>query len=148
MGIPQPIELRERIVRAHEEQGIAVDEIADLFGVSSTSIRRYLTKSAEGSSLAPRVPPGAKPKLSDSEYEWLRGQLQANPYLTSYELCERFNKRFDSNTVHRSTILRAMHKLGFTYKKKHRSRPSANARMSGKLVRSLSRSKNRYRPRS
>ena len=36
----------------------------------------------------------------------------------SYELAARFNKRFRATKVHRSTILRAMHDLGFSFKKK------------------------------
>ena len=34
------------------------------------------------------------------------------------ELAARFNKRFRGTKVHRSTILRAMHDLGFSFKKK------------------------------
>lgn len=123
------MELRERIVRAHVEQGMEVEEIAEVFNVSVTSVRRFVAKDAAGLSLAPGTAPGVEPKLGDDEHEWLRGELEVNPYLTSYELCERYNREFRCNQVHRSTILRAIHSLGFTHKKKRRTRLSASAKM-------------------
>ena len=122
-----PIELRERIVQAHLKHGMPADELAEIFSVSVASVRRYLAKDAAGESLEPGVAPGGKPKLSDTENTWLQAELEADPFLTSYELCARFNKAFRCNQVHRSTILRAIHKFGFTYKKKRRTRRSASA---------------------
>lgn len=101
-----------------------VDEIAEVFHVSVASVRRYIAKAAKGQSLAPAVPPGLPEKLGDKEYEWLRNELIGNPYTTSYELANRYNKMFRSNQVHRSTILRAMRKLGFSYKKNSRRAPT------------------------
>ena len=115
-----PLELRERIVRAHVELKMGQQEIAELFGVGRSSVRRYLAKHAAGESLAPGIPPGAPTKLGDKELAWLRKQLTADPYLTSYELSARYNRRFRSNQVHRSTILRAIAALGFTHKKRPR----------------------------
>lgn len=115
-----PIELRERIVRAHVERGMGLREIADLFDVGYTSVWRYLAKHANGEPLEPGRPPGAQPKLTKLQRSWLKKQLESDPYLTSYELSARYNRHFRSNRVHRSTILRAMHALGFTHKKKRR----------------------------
>lgn len=115
-----PIELRERIVAAHVDQGLAILEIADLFAVSHNSVRRYVAAAAKGESLAPKSPPGLEPKLGKKELDWLLVDIKANPFSTSYELTARYNRHFRSNQVHRSTILRAMHQLGFTHKKRHR----------------------------
>ena len=113
-----PIELRERIVGAHVEQGMSAAEISRVFQVGYTSVRRYLAKHELGASLAPQFPPGKTPKLGPRELAWVKAELSANPYLTSYELSTRYNRAHRSNGVHRSTILRAMHKLGFTHKKR------------------------------
>jgi len=120
MSLGHPLELRARIVRAHVELDMKPQEIADLFGVARTSVRRYLAKYAVGESLAPGRPPGARPKLGAKEFAWIRGRLFEDPYVTSYELATDYNRRYRANRVHRSTILRAMHSLGFTHKKRLR----------------------------
>lgn len=113
-----PIELRERIVGAHIEQGMSAAEISRVFQVGYTSVRRYLAAHANGASLNPRLPPGKKPMLGAKELAWVRKKMASNPYLTSYELSTRYNRLHRSNQVHRSTILRAMHKVGFSFKKR------------------------------
>lgn len=115
-----PIELRERIVRAHTEHGMEVLEIADVFQVSITSVRRFIKLASSGGSLIPRTAPGGVKKLGKSEHEWLLSEIQESPFTTSYELTAKYNRNFRSNKVHRSTILRAMHTLGFTHKKRPR----------------------------
>lgn len=69
-----PIELRERIVAAHVEQGLSVLEVAELFGVSHSSVRRYVAAAGRGDSLAPKSPPGLAPKLGKRERDWLLQQ--------------------------------------------------------------------------
>ena len=113
-----PIELRKRIIGAHIDQGLSPAEISRVFQVGDSSVRRYLKTFAKGESLEPRLPPGATPKLGPEELAWLKSEMDADPYLTSYELTTRYNRIHRSNQVHRSTILRAMHKLGFTHKKR------------------------------
>ena len=113
-----PVELRERIVRAHIERGMSVSEIAVVFQVGLTSVKRYVHRAATGLSLHPRLPPGARPKLTHEDLAWLKTQIETNPYITSYELCALYNRAHRRNRVHRSTVLRAMHKLGFTHKKR------------------------------
>ena len=113
-----PIELRRRIVSAHVDQGLSKEEIAELFGVGRTTVNRYLEKAARGESLEPRFAPGPRSKLGAKELAWLKKSIAKNPYVTSYELAALYNRRFKKNQVHRSTILRAMHQLGFTHKKR------------------------------
>ena len=115
-----PIELRERIIGAQVQQGMSVRELARVFQVGRTSVQRFLKKYRDGSSLKPGIPPGRRVKLGDEEINWLGERLRENPYVTSYELSNLFTRAHRNNRVHRSTILRAMHKLGFTYKKNRR----------------------------
>ena len=113
-----PIQLRERIVGAHIEQGMNAAEISRVFQVSYTSVRRYLAANESGASLEPRLPPGKEPKLGRDELSWVKSEMASDPYLTSYELSTRYNRVHRSNQVHRSTILRAMHKVGLSFKKR------------------------------
>jgi len=97
---------------------MTASEIAAIFQVGLRSVKRYVAKAAKGISLHPRSAPGAKPKLADQDLAWLKRQVEENPYVTSYELCGLYNRAHPRNRVHRSTILRAMHKLGLTHKKR------------------------------
>lgn len=85
-----PIELRQRIVVAHIDQAMEPVEIAEVFQVSISSVRRYLALAAKGESLAPRSAPGGTPKLRRAELDWLRADLEVNPLTTSYELTSRY----------------------------------------------------------
>lgn len=115
-----PIELRERIVRAHVERGMPQIEIAEVFQVAVRTVSRYVAKYEQNASLEPGYAPGATPKLTPDHEAWLRAELEADPFTSSYDLAARFNRRFRASAVHRSTILRAMHRLGFTHKKRRR----------------------------
>jgi transposase len=119
MPAPLPVELRERIVRAYFEHDLTKAEVAELFNVGEATVTRLLARNRRGS-LEPDPLPGGRPKILPMHEEWLRAQLEADPYLTSYELADRYNRRFSAEPVHRSSILRAMHRLGFTHKKRPR----------------------------
>ncbi len=78
-----PIELRERLVAAHVEQGLEILEVAQLFRVSHSSVRRYVATVAEGESLLPKSPPGLQAKPGNKELDWLLVDIKANPCTTS-----------------------------------------------------------------
>ena len=112
------MDLRERIVAAYMATRETNAELAERFCVSTTTIKRLGRRAREGAELAPRKPSGRPRVLTALHLRWLARELRVQPYLTSYELCARFRRRFLSVTTHRSTILRAMHDVGFTFKKK------------------------------
>lgn len=117
MPAPLSMDLRLRIAEAIERDQEAGDQIAARFNVSTASVSRIKAKIARGESLEPRPIPGPTPKLKPRHLEWVRAQLEADPFVTSYDLADRFNRHFRAMQVHRSTILRAMHELGFSFKK-------------------------------
>lgn len=122
-----PIELRQRVVEAVEQQELTWKQIATVFNVSEPTIHRLMLKHRAGESLEPKTSPGAVAKLGDAERSWIRSAIESDPYVTSYELTARYNRHFRHNRVHRSTILRAMHALGFSHKK-NTNRTAAGAR--------------------
>ena len=71
---------------------------------------------------------GPRPKLGDGHLEWLRKRIAESPFLSTYELTPLFLEAFPELSVHRSTILRALHQLGLSVKKKQRWQPHDSRR--------------------
>ncbi len=117
MPAPLSLDLRERIVTASLAGEGSHPEIAERFGVSVTTVERLVRRVREARGLEPDKPPGRRPLLEEQHFAWLRSELERDPFISSYDLTARFRRRFRRVQLHRSTILRAMHDLGFTFKK-------------------------------
>ena len=119
-----PIALRERIVRAYLE-GLSGSyrETAKLFGVGEATVSRLLRLYRETKSLVPKRRGGNYPAKID--LNWLRAQTKADP---DARLCDRVAALEAENGIHVSTqsMSRAMRKIGWTHKKRRRSRGSVN----------------------
>jgi transposase len=127
MAASLSLDLRERIsdrLRAGDETH---GEIASRFQVSISTVERISSKIRKGRPLKTAPRSGRPPALMEEHIGYLRALLKDEPFLSSYEVAARFVARFPDNRVHRSTILRAMHGLGLSYKKKHRTRRSETA---------------------
>jgi transposase len=83
---PYPKELRVRVVAAVEEGRFAIPEIARLFQVGVTFIKKMLTLHRAGKPLDPRHGGGPVPVLQEPETTRLRQELQARPDATLAEL--------------------------------------------------------------
>lgn len=114
---PLSVDLRQRIVAAIEAAEESHPLIAERFGVSVTTVERMSRRQREGKPLEARKPPGPAKRLEEKHLDWMRRVLGEERFITSYELAARFRKRFPKHAVHRSTVLRAMHELGFSFKK-------------------------------
>ena len=114
------IDLREKIVAA-VGRGMSKAQAARIFGVGATSVKRYVKLAEGGKPLSPGKAPGKKGKLAGSamklrEEDLREEDLRTRPALT-YEkradlLCELLGVR-----VSKSTICRAIRRLGYTRKK-------------------------------
>lgn len=111
------MDLRERIASAIVAAEESHPLIGERFGVSVTTVERLSRKLREGKSLEARKHPGRAPVLEEKHLAGIRTEIERDSYMSSYELTHRFNKRFPKERVHRSTILRAMHQLGYSFKK-------------------------------
>ena len=117
MTAPLSVDLRERIAAAHAEREGTNEEIAERFSVSVTTVERFGRRVREGVGLEAGKPTGRPRTLQARHLKWISKALRNDPYLTSHELSAKFRSYFRSVKVHRSTILRAMHELDFTFKK-------------------------------
>jgi transposase len=121
-----PIVLRKRIVQAYIE-GLSGSyrETAKLFGVGEATVSRLLRLYRETKSVVPKPRGGNFPAKID--LDWLRHHTTANP---DARLCDRVAALEAETGIHVSTqsMSRAMRKIGWTHKKRRRSRGNVNGR--------------------
>ena len=79
-----PKTFQRRIVTA-VGRGISKSQAARTFGVSLSSVKRYVKKADHGESLAPKKSPGSAPKLEEKATKLLEADLQQRPFATLLE---------------------------------------------------------------
>src|SRR5215208_2816586 len=75
-------DLRVRIVRAVQEESISKSAAARLFGVSLSSVKRYVRMADRGTSLAPRKGGGRPPKADETTRRLLEEDVKERPAAT------------------------------------------------------------------
>jgi transposase len=78
------------------ERGIPRKEVAQLFGVSRSTIKRWLKRRRLTGGVETMEIPGRPALKGEALREWLSSQLRSNPHLTLAEHCEAF---FDETGV-------------------------------------------------
>jgi len=120
-------DLRLKVLLALE-RGIPRREVAQLLGISVSTISRYVKLKASGKEIAPKPSPGRTPKIlaSPRHKRALWRQLERSDTATLEQHCEMFeNKRGVSVSV--ATMSRAVRRLGWTFKKGRWRPPSATS---------------------
>ncbi len=118
-------DLRLRVLDA-VDRGLPREEVANLFGVSRSTIKRYLKRRREGDSLEPKPSTGRKRRIlaTTEEKRALWKQLEENDEATLERHCELW-ERARGVRVSIATMSRAIrNKLGWTYKKRRWVPPS------------------------
>jgi len=118
-------DLRRKIVGALK-RGTTKNEAASLFGVSLSSVKRFARMDRNGSSLAPRKPPGRPPKSNDTTRRLLEADLADRPAATAAER-RRYLECMTGESMSDSTVRRLVRRLGHSRKKDPRSPPSATS---------------------
>lgn len=110
------LDLRERVVKAHAEEGQNKNEVARRFGVSRWTVARYV-KRAEAGNLAARPHPGGKPWLNEKQREVLRQQVEEH---NDWTLEEHARALAEATGVKlkKSAVAKYLRKLGVTHKKR------------------------------
>jgi transposase len=114
---PYPKELRVRVVAAVEEGGLSIPEVARIFQVGLTFIKKMLKLHRAGESLAPRHGGGPVPLLQEKETTLLRQELRARPDATLEELQQVLATKGHA-IASLSTISRSLQVLNLPRKKK------------------------------
>jgi transposase len=116
---PYPKELRVRVIAAVEEGSFAIPEIARLFQVGVTFIKKMLNLHRAGEALDPRHGGGPTPVLQENDAALLRQEIRARPDATLEELQKVLADK-GQVTVSLSTISRHLQLLHLPRKKKPR----------------------------
>jgi len=117
MPIPYSQDLRDRVLAACD-RAMKTKQIADLFGVSPSWVRRVKQRRREHGEVAPR-PPEPAVRHMKIDRVCLRELVEHHPDATLFELRTLLGVRCAE-----SAIWKALNKMGYTFKKRRSMRPS------------------------
>ena len=102
-------------------------EAARTFGVSRSSVKRYVGAAMKGEPLAPKRHPGSRPRLDERARRLLEADVECRPAASLKERC-LFVRRVAGVSVSESTLSRLLlRRLGFTQKNGAWQRASATS---------------------
>lgn len=131
--VPYPIELRTRVVAAVEHGDMSIGEVAEVFRVGKTFVKKVLRLQRAGADLAPRQSGGSAPKLTEADREVLRKAVAAQADVTLAE-CQARLAAHGRGPVSLSTICRVLQQLQLPRKKKVSRPVSAMKRHASSFV--------------
>ena len=115
-------DLRRKIVDAIE-RGMPKAQAARTFGVGISTVKRYASKARRGESLEPGKAPGKRPKMDEKVGKLLEEDLHERPFVTLRQRCD-YIEAISGVSVSRSTVCRAIARIGSTRKKGGEAPPS------------------------
>ena len=122
-----PKQIREAIIRAFHERGMTYEQVAELLGVGRATVSRVLRRHRESGTVEPRPRGGGNVSpIRGKAADRLRALLASRPDLTAAEMAQEL-ERAVGVTTSRSSVQRALVRLGYT-RKKSPSSPSSGTR--------------------
>jgi transposase len=118
-------DLRQKIVDAIQ-RGMPKAEASRTFGVGISTVKRYASKAQRGEPLEPGKAPGKRPKMDERLRKLLEEDLKERPFITLRQRCD-YVEAISGVSVSRSTMCRAIARMGSTRKKGDESPPSATS---------------------
>lgn len=120
MPNPLPIELRERAVDAYIQGEESQAVVAARFGLNPWTLMRWVARQRATGSVAPAPTGGGW--VSPVDVTVLTAVVRERPDATTAVLARTYNARVRREAqAHRSSVLRALHRLGFVFKKNGRA---------------------------
>jgi transposase len=107
-------DLRRKVVEG-VHRGTGKSEAARSFGVSLSSVKRYVAKADQGGSLSPSKHPGPRSELDERARRLLEIDVEERPAL-SLRGQGRFLERVAGVRVGESTLSRILRRMGFSPK--------------------------------
>jgi transposase len=122
---PYSFDLRQRVVTAVEDGDATIAEVAAMFRVGKTFVKKMLRLRRESGNVAPQPHGGGAPAaLTPQQLRVLRQQVAKEPGATLAEL-RRFLHETEGVAVSEATVCRALQRLCLPRKK--RVSPAASA---------------------
>jgi transposase len=115
-------DLRRKIVDAIE-RGMPKAQAARTFGIGISTVKRYATKTRRGEPLEPAKALGKRPKMDERVKKLLEGDLEERPFVTLQQRCD-YVEAMSGVSVSRSTMCRAIARIGSTRKKRDEQPPN------------------------
>ncbi len=109
-------DLRQKVVQAIEQRGISKSQAARLFGISLSSVKRYVRLVNQGKPLTPRKGGGRPPKADETTKKLLEEDIRTRPAATVSER-RHFLMSFAGKTLSEPTLRRLLKRMGFSRKK-------------------------------
>lgn len=117
MSKPYSTDLRLRVISVYKEGGKTQKEVAKIFALSESSVKRYIRLDRENKSIASQPWGGGRPGLVDEKgYQLITEAIEKNPAITLAELSVIYQKR-RKKKLGSSVLSRACQKLKLTRKK-------------------------------
>ncbi len=128
MPAPLSVDLRKRIVAAWEQGEGTWEEIANTFKVGVATVNRLIRRYRALATVEPAPHAGGqRHRVPEEDLPLVRALLDERPDLTVEELLNAYCAQH-GKLVSRSTMSRAIERLGYTRKKSPSSRSSATGR--------------------
>ncbi len=109
MPAPYSIDLRQKIVLAYQNNEGSMTQLGKRFKVSVNFISTLIKRLKETGNIIPKTHGGGRrPTIKTPGQNFIKNLLKAQADLTLEEICEEYNKNFDSVTS--STIDRTLKK--------------------------------------
>ena len=125
MPAPYSVDLRTRVIAAHAAGDQTYESLAATFRVGIATVNRWLRRQREQGDVTPAPHGGGQKHRIDARAEAILVELvRAQPDATLEELKGMLAVRLE-RPPGRSTVARALERLGFTRKKRRSSPPSA-----------------------
>ena len=129
MANPYPVAVRERAVRTYEDGLASYAEVANQLEIRAATLKRWVARGRETGSVTPLAKGGGW--QSPVDRPTLHALVQQRPDTTTHKLARAYNRQVDrAARVHRSSILRALHRAGYVFKKNGPDRRSSIVPMS------------------
>ena len=111
------LDLRIKSLEAYDSGEESQQDIADKFGISISTFKRWLGRYRQGKDLNPILEGrGRKKKLEESHLEQIKQLVEGSPSITLREISEYFEKK-KKIQVGRSVLSRALQEMNLRYKK-------------------------------
>jgi transposase len=109
-------DLRKKVVEAVEQRGTSKSEVARLFSISLSSVKRYTRLASRGEDLTPRKGGGRPPKADELTRKLLEEDIRARSSATVEER-RHFLRTMAGKSLSEPTLRRLLKRMGFSRKK-------------------------------